>query len=229
MGGQSKREMVVSSALCMLSSLIVGALIFCLTVIDSKFNIIRSPTSGIKTALLTVLFQCCLCHAVCSYLLIDHVDSAANPRKKTIRTKVSDMLKCGLILAISTGVFHFLAVVFGAPFLSKASETFHFACLLSGLVLLPCFLIVGPNIEEMGRIFLENRCDTNLEVSLLLSSALTLLGAWLGAIPIPLDWDRPWQKWPITCCLGALLGYSTGLFLAALYIPRRATHKTKAV
>ena len=23
--------------------------------------------------------------------------------------------------------------------------------------------------------------------------ALTVLGAWLGAFVIPLDWDRPWQ------------------------------------
>ena len=21
----------------------------------------------------------------------------------------------------------------------------------------------------------------------------TLLGAWIGAVPIPLDWNRPWQ------------------------------------
>lgn len=24
-------------------------------------------------------------------------------------------------------------------------------------------------------------------------AVLCLLGAWLGALPIPLDWDRPWQ------------------------------------
>ncbi|XP_053642920.1 uncharacterized protein PIG-F isoform X2 [Cherax quadricarinatus] len=33
-----------------------------------------------------------------------------------------------------------------------------------------------------------------------------LLGAWLGAIPIPLDWDTPWQVWPLTCSIGAVLG-----------------------
>lgn len=27
----------------------------------------------------------------------------------------------------------------------------------------------------------------------------TVFGAWAGAVVIPLDWDRPWQKWPIPC------------------------------
>ncbi|GFW70903.1 phosphatidylinositol-glycan biosynthesis class F protein [Trichonephila clavipes] len=36
----------------------------------------------------------------------------------------------------------------------------------------------------------------------------TVIGAWVGAFPIPLDWDRPWQTWPVTCCIGASLGNS---------------------
>ena len=34
----------------------------------------------------------------------------------------------------------------------------------------------------------------------------TCVGAWLGAVPIPLDLDRDWQVWPISCCLGAMSG-----------------------
>ena len=34
----------------------------------------------------------------------------------------------------------------------------------------------------------------------------TVVGAWFGAFPIPLDWDRPWQAWPITCVVGAVAG-----------------------
>lgn len=36
------------------------------------------------------------------------------------------------------------------------------------------------------------------------------LGAWLGAVPIPLDWDREWQKWPVTIVVGTYLGYCLG-------------------
>lgn len=36
------------------------------------------------------------------------------------------------------------------------------------------------------------------------------LGAWLGAVPIPLDWDREWQKWPVTVVTGAYVGCVVG-------------------
>ena len=37
-----------------------------------------------------------------------------------------------------------------------------------------------------------------------------LIGAWFGAFPIPLDWDRPWQIWPITCSIGLCIGAGIG-------------------
>ena len=38
----------------------------------------------------------------------------------------------------------------------------------------------------------------------------TALGAWLGAVPIPLDWDREWQKWPVTIVTGMYMGAVIG-------------------
>jgi len=32
---------------------------------------------------------------------------------------------------------------------------------------------------------------------------VTCICTWMGAIAVPLDWDRPWQKWPIPCLLSA--------------------------
>lgn len=32
-----------------------------------------------------------------------------------------------------------------------------------------------------------------LERAVVYPVLLTILGAWLGAFPIALDWDRPWQ------------------------------------
>lgn len=37
-----------------------------------------------------------------------------------------------------------------------------------------------------------------------------LLGAWVGAVPIPLDWDRDWQRWPVTVLAGAYIGWAVG-------------------
>ena len=41
-------------------------------------------------------------------------------------------------------------------------------------------------------------------------------GAWLGAIPIPLDWDREWQKWPVTVVVGAYCGAVVGKLMGGL-------------
>ena len=38
------------------------------------------------------------------------------------------------------------------------------------------------------------------------------MGAWLGAVPIPLDWDRDWQKWPVTVVTGAYIGFLVGRY-----------------
>lgn len=35
-------------------------------------------------------------------------------------------------------------------------------------------------------------------------------GAWVGAVPIPLDWDREWQKWPVTVLVGCYGGAVVG-------------------
>ncbi|KAL0490713.1 phosphatidylinositol-glycan biosynthesis class F protein [Acrasis kona] len=46
-----------------------------------------------------------------------------------------------------------------------------------------------------------------LEQSLFkLRAASALVVVWASAFVIPLDWDRPWQLWPICCTYGAILG-----------------------
>jgi len=56
------------------------------------------------------------------------------------------------------------------------------------------------------------------ENSLLLQMQFCCLGCWCGAFPIPLDWDRPWQAWPISCVYGALLGYAVGSCVAFAHV-----------
>ena len=45
---------------------------------------------------------------------------------------------------------------------------------------------------------------------------LGVLAAWVGCLAIPLDWDRPWQQFPIAsslCC--AVCSVATGIFIKA--------------
>ena len=65
----------------------------------------------------------------------------------------------------------------------------------------------------------------------------TLMGAWIGAMPIPLDWcvpkskekihnadnarDRDWQKWPITIVTGAYIGWAMGKLAGSTFLRGR--------
>ena len=42
-----------------------------------------------------------------------------------------------------------------------------------------------------------------------------VLGAWLGAVPIPLDWHMAWQVWPASLVWGGALGAGAGVVLGA--------------
>lgn len=50
-----------------------------------------------------------------------------------------------------------------------------------------------------------------LQQMVALASQLGLVGCWFGGLPIPLDWDQPWQQWPCSCVLGTTIGYLFGL------------------
>ncbi|KAG6417163.1 hypothetical protein SASPL_119314 [Salvia splendens] len=54
-----------------------------------------------------------------------------------------------------------------------------------------------------------------------------IIGAWFGAWPMPLDWERPWQEWPICVTYGAILGYLIGVMASfgfVVYYHNRQHH-----
>jgi hypothetical protein len=48
------------------------------------------------------------------------------------------------------------------------------------------------------------------ESPLLLPAAASLLGSWLGAVVIPLDWGQSWQAWPTGSSYGCIVGFLLG-------------------
>jgi len=44
----------------------------------------------------------------------------------------------------------------------------------------------------------------------------SLAGAWFGVIPIALDWERPWQTYPLTPAAGSIIGFVVGSLVALL-------------
>ncbi|KAJ4295032.1 Glycosylphosphatidylinositol (GPI) anchor assembly protein [Kalmusia sp. IMI 367209] len=102
-----------------------------------------------------------------------------------------------------------ILVLFGAPLTTHHSHTLLCGAHISFLATLPLVYVHGVDGGKWREI-----------VALLLpidevygGMIGTVFGAWLGAIPIPLDWDREWQKWPVTIVTGAYAGYALGKLL----------------
>uniref|UniRef100_A0A2K6FZT4 Phosphatidylinositol glycan anchor biosynthesis class F n=1 Tax=Propithecus coquereli TaxID=379532 RepID=A0A2K6FZT4_PROCO len=132
----------------------------------------------------------------------------ASSKRSSLSHKVTRFLKCCIYFLMSCFTFHIIFVLYGAPLIELVLETFLFAVILSTFTTIPCLCLLGPNLKAWLRAFSRNGITT-------ISSCV---GAWLRALPIPLDWERPWQVWPISCTLGATFGYVAGLVTSPLWI-----------
>ncbi|BFZ07155.1 hypothetical protein BsWGS_10194 [Bradybaena similaris] len=216
----SKRYIVTLSLASFVASLLIGLLVYLLVKSEGPFSITANPVNGIKICITAGCVHCLL------NLILFYVYA---PNSFESGFRIVNVAKCCCLLVFACFTFHAIAVCFGAPLVKSATETFHFAMLLTVLVCLPFCLLSGPSIESWFEVFIEKSSHIGLETVVYFTSMGALLGSWLGAIPIPLDWDRPWQEWPISCVVGAVGGYSLGLLLSAVYLPRKYSmlHKSK--
>ncbi|KAF9150713.1 hypothetical protein BG015_007453 [Linnemannia schmuckeri] len=112
--------------------------------------------------------------------------------------------------AVGTLICHIFAVLFGAGIFNQAKETSQLAVYLSLLTFYPASFVLGTDLKSWLRIFVHNSPGTYTEAAFYCQGMMAIFGAWLGSIVIPLDWDRPWQAWPVPCVLGAFLFYCIG-------------------
>lgn len=159
------------------------------------------------------------------YILCHHLNQQSNKKPKRLSRKFDIRRICESfsVLLFILAIFYFCAVIFGAPLLSQHYETFFFSLLMTILTAVPC--ILHMDTEEVLPLFLSVFEGTDIHTYYFWNIRLTILGSWLGAVVIPLDWDRPYQKWPISCCIGAMVGcYIANIF--SLY--RKRFNKRKA-
>ncbi|XP_032626111.1 GPI ethanolamine phosphate transferase, stabilizing subunit [Chelonoidis abingdonii] len=181
----------------------------------------------------THLIWLCICSiCVTTVNIILYIILKPNPSSKRISFahKVTRFLKCCVFFFISCILFHGIIVLYGAPLVESVLETFLFAVLLSTFTTLHCLCMLGPNIQAWIKVFSKNGAMSIWDNSLQITTMCTIVGAWFGAFPIPLDWDRPWQIWPISCSLGATFGYVAGLIIAPLWIywnRKQLTYKSR--
>ncbi|KAI1008165.1 hypothetical protein K3495_g74 [Podosphaera aphanis] len=110
-----------------------------------------------------------------------------------------------------------LQILFGAPLTTHLPHTSLCATHLALLTLFPLFYVHGVDSAKWREIAaVASPLD---EVFGAFVGAF--FGGWLGAIPIPLDWDREWQKWPITVLTGIYLGYASGKLIGCGMMGRK--------
>ncbi|KAL7053320.1 hypothetical protein AAHC03_025486 [Spirometra sp. Aus1] len=102
-------------------------------------------------------------------------------------------------------------VLFGAPLVRNQWSTFGLSVWFAFLSFSPFLAKYEPTPNNVRRIlwdpvntyeFFTMRCFWG-----------TLFGTWASAFFLILDWDRPWQAWPIPCVVGALVGDIFGLIV----------------
>jgi GPI ethanolamine phosphate transferase 2/3 subunit F len=109
-----------------------------------------------------------------------------------------------------------LALCLGAPLFpySQIPHTIVLAFHVSILGFLPIFYthgVSGSAWRDVSAAWLPFD-----EAGVWAGSVGTLVGGWMGAIPIALDWDREWQKWPCTVVWGMVLGWTLGRILTSM-------------
>ncbi|ETW77561.1 hypothetical protein HETIRDRAFT_240833, partial [Heterobasidion irregulare TC 32-1] len=148
--------------------------------------------------------------------------------------KGTDIRNASLFTLYASVAIHLVLVLFSAPITTHLAHTYLLSLLLSilttfipayclGPPILPFFLpfITGAESQPGSsaavvqndtwiRLFAEFAPRTAPERAFVYPAIGTFLGAWAGVIPIGLDWDRPWQAWPLTPAYAAVIGYSFG-------------------
>ncbi|PFH47601.1 hypothetical protein AMATHDRAFT_151706 [Amanita thiersii Skay4041] len=145
-------------------------------------------------------------------------------------------------------VLHIVLVLFGAPLTNCSTpfatgpecpsdnlipRTYLLALLLSLLsVPVPAYTLGIPkrgndsqtlvNRFTWIRLYAELSLRNPFERALVYPTIGAFIGSWIGAIPIALDWDRPWQAstptlsfiqsraWPLTPAFGSIAGFTLG-------------------
>lgn len=121
----------------------------------------------------------------------------------------TSLLSLLLTLAVGVPVLFVGLVLLGGPLTTHHAETALCAAHIAFLAAPPLFYTRG----------VQPRAWRETAALLLPGDAVwggslgAVVGAWLGAVPIPLDWDREWQKWPVTIVTGAYLGWAAGRIL----------------
>ncbi|KAF7319595.1 hypothetical protein HMN09_00299600 [Mycena chlorophos] len=146
-------------------------------------------------------------------LLQGSTTDKALARTRVNARKLLDLRDAWLATILASAVFFSVLILLGAPLSSHVPQTYLLAAVLAILTtFVPAYTLGSPFDSTVTRltwlrIFAELSSRSPVERAILYPALGTVVGSWLGVIPIALDWDRPWQAWPLTPAFGAVAGY----------------------
>lgn len=153
---------------------------------------------------------------------IFHFESAIIPKtdlRISVKTRRSwsrylkEVFKFLLAACFLSVVYYIVIILFGAPVFTHYEETTMLTVTLTTLTFVPTSLHLGVDSALSFITGTQSQKGNVLVDAMKTNIIATLSGTWLGTIVIPLDWDRPWQVWPIPCVIGALFGYMIAHFI----------------
>ncbi|KAK3029370.1 hypothetical protein RJ639_037893 [Escallonia herrerae] len=104
------------------------------------------------------------------------------------------------------------AIVLGAPVgIKYFPGTLNWSLLMSALTFVPAASVFGSSWTEWRRIFAQTKPIEYIDYMICLPAHGAVIGSWFGAWPMPLDWERPWQEWPVSVTYGSIAGYLVGM------------------
>merc|ERR1712096_454809 len=101
-------------------------------------------------------------------------------------------LIAGSLASFTIGCFayHIIAVLLGASLIEAVDSTFLFASLCSALTAFPLYIVNEGRWEELVDVLPDDmNVRHRLPDAVKVVACWTVVGAWVGAFPIPLDWD----------------------------------------
>ncbi|KNC79882.1 hypothetical protein SARC_07736 [Sphaeroforma arctica JP610] len=157
---------------------------------------------------------------------------AKNATSRPIRPLLTQVLDGLFIALISIPFLYFNFVCFGAPLLEKLDVTLSACVYVSCLAYMPIGILCGIDQEGIMKLLLHQAWRDDKEALAYTAFIGTHFGMWVGAIAVPLDWDRPWQPWPISSCIACTCVYASsalgwGVLSMTKWSPVH-THKAKS-
>ncbi|KAJ1664807.1 hypothetical protein IW140_005592 [Coemansia sp. RSA 1813] len=176
-------------------------------------NIYDNPVKYLS-ATASVLFGY---YAILAFADIYCFKVAQRPNRISVARRLGKIATMGAATFAASLVLMSVFILFGAPAGSQHMETLMAAINLALLAITPAILTLKPSVGAWQRALLS--LEPNKTIPEKWASGFfwcTMVTTWAAAYFVPMDWGRPWQRWPIPIVGGAFLGNLISLLYVAL-------------